>query len=39
VHDLSKRYDDVLAVDALSFAVPAGTATGLLGAGSAVGRR
>ena len=35
VEDLSKRYGDVVAVDRLSFEVPAGTTTALLGANGA----
>jgi ABC-2 type transport system ATP-binding protein len=35
VEDLSKRYGDVVAVDRLSFAVPAGSTTALLGANGA----
>ncbi|HEX4289270.1 MAG TPA: ATP-binding cassette domain-containing protein, partial [Trebonia sp.] len=31
VENLSKRYGDKLAVDRLSFSVPAGTVTGFLG--------
>ncbi len=35
VENISKRYGDVLAVDAISFAVPAGTTIGLLGGNGA----
>ena len=35
VEDLAKRYGEVVAVDDLSFAVPAGATTALLGANGA----